>query len=361
MQLVLSMPFFNLSNANIQFAEKELTWRSYTTEETLSTTRQVEIIDGKKSAKAVLKENIKAFVVHISFIGSKITIHSARKARLALLLAEKVTMPTEYSDFAEIFLKKSANILPEQTGANEHAIELKKGKQPSYGPIYSLGLVEFKTFKTYIETNLANSFIRALKSLTGALILLVRKFNSSFCFCVNYQRFNNLTFKNWYPLPLIGKSLDWLCQAKQFIQLDLTSAYHRIRIKECDEYKTAFRTWYGYFKYQVMLFGVFNAPTSFQGYINKILAEKLDIFVIIYFDNIFIYTKDSGQAHVDGIWWFLKELRKNSFVANLKKCRFHKDKVRFLGHVVSAKGVKMKEERIDAVKNWPKLKSIYDI
>ena len=163
------------------------------------------------------------------------SIHPARKAQLALLLTEKVTMPTEYLDFADVFSEKSANVLPERTGANEHAIKLEKGKQPLYGPIYSLRPVELETLKTYIKTNLANGFIRASKSPAGAPILFVRKPNGSLCLCVDYQGLNNLTIKNRYPLPLIGESLDRLGRAKRFTQLDLTSAYHRMRIKEGDE------------------------------------------------------------------------------------------------------------------------------
>ena len=144
-------------------------------------------------------------------------------------------MPVEYLDFADIFLKKSANIVSKRTRVNEHAIKLEKGKQPSYKPIYSLEPVELETFKTYIETNLANSFIQALTSPAGAPILFVHKPNSSLYLCVNYQGLNNLTIKNWYPLPLIDKSLDWLGQAKQVTQLKLISAYYRMRIKEGDE------------------------------------------------------------------------------------------------------------------------------
>ena len=216
-------------------------------------------------------------------------------------MAEKVTVPIEYLDFADIFSKKLANVLPERTGANEDAIELEEGKQPPYKPIYSLGPVEFETLKTYIETNLANGFIRASKLLAGAPILFVCKLNNSLYLCVNYRGLNNLTIKNQYPLPLIAKSLDWLGQAKQFTQLDLTSAYHWMRIKEGDEWKMAFQTWYGQFKYQVMSFRLSNVPASFQGYINKILAEKLNIFVIIYLDNILIYTENAGQAYVNAI------------------------------------------------------------
>ena len=107
--------------------------------------------------------------------------------------------------------------------------------------------------------------------------------------------------KNRYPLPPIGELLDRLGRAKQFTQLDFTSAYHRIRICEGDEWKTAFRTQYGHFEYQVMPFGLTNALASFQVYINNMFTEKLDIFVIVYLDDILIYTKDDGNGHVAAI------------------------------------------------------------
>ena len=109
-----------------------------------------------------------------------------------------------------------------------------------------------------------------------------------------------------------------------------------MQIKEGDEWKTAFHIRYSHFKYQVMSFGLYNALASFQGFINKILAEKLKIFVIVYLDDILIYTKDLGQGHVEAVWWVLDVLRRHGLFANLKKCRFHKGKVCFLGYVVSA-------------------------
>ena len=132
-------------------------------------------------------------------------------------------------------------------------------------------------------------------------------------------------------------------------------------IWEGDEWKTALRTWYSHFEYQIMYFGFSNAPASFPRYVNKILAEKLDVFVIVYLDDILIYTEDAGQIHVQAVRWVLGELRKHGLFANLKKCRFHQEEVRFLGYVVSSQGIRMEEERIDAVKAWPKPKSIRDI
>ena len=150
-------------------------------------------------------------------------------------MATEVIVTTEYLDFAEIFLEMSANILLEQIGVNEHATKSEKGKQLLYRPIHSLEPVELKTFKTYIKINLANGFVRTLKSPSNTPILFICKPDGSFHLCVDYWGLNNPTIKNWYPLPLISKSLDWLGQAKCFTQLDLTSTYYYIKIKEGDK------------------------------------------------------------------------------------------------------------------------------
>ena len=110
-----------------------------------------------------------------------------------------------------------------------------------------------------------------------------------------------------------------------------------------------------------MPFGLTNVAGSFQGYVNKILAEKLDIFVIVYLDDILIYIKDPGKVHVEAIWWVLEVLSKYGLYANLKKCRFHQDEVRFLGFVISRDGIRMEEERIDTVEKWPKPQSVQGI
>ncbi len=125
--------------------------------------------------------------------------------------------------------------LPENTGINKHAIKLIKGKQSPYGPIYALSPVELETLKAYIKTHLKTRFIQPSKSPTGASILFDKKLDDHPCLCVNYQGLNNLIIKNWYLFPLISKALDQLGWAKQFIKLDLTSAYHRMRIWEGDK------------------------------------------------------------------------------------------------------------------------------
>ncbi len=144
-------------------------------------------------------------------------------------------MLSEYADFADIFLPKLAAKLLEYTRINDHAIELVDDWQPLYGPIYNLGPVELETLKVYIKNNLANGFIRPSKSPARASILFDKKPDGSLRLCVDYQGLNNLTIKNRYRLLLVGESLDWLGRARRFTQLDLTNAYHQMRIRKDDK------------------------------------------------------------------------------------------------------------------------------
>ena len=207
-EVVLGMPFLTLSNADVQFVEKELTWRSYTTAEALPTTKRVELIDKKEFAKAALDENSETFVVHVASLNLVPGIHPDREAQIASLLTEEVKIPDKYLDFTDIFLEEKELVLPERTELNEHAIDLEDGKQPLYRLIYSLDLVELETLKTYIETHLKTGFIRPSKSPAGAPILFDKKPDGSLYLCVDYRGLNNFTIKNRYPLPLIGESLN---------------------------------------------------------------------------------------------------------------------------------------------------------
>ena len=199
-----------------------------------------------------LDKNSETFVVHVASLSSTpLDVYPSRRPQISSLIAKKAPtkVPNKYLDFADVFSPDLASELPEHTGINDHAIELINSQQPPYGPIYSLGPVELEILKTYIETNLANGFIRLFKSPAGAPILFERKSDSFLQLCVNYQGLNNLMIKNWYLLPLIGELLGSLGRARRFIQLNLTNAYHRIRIRKGDEWKTAFKTWYGHFEY----------------------------------------------------------------------------------------------------------------
>ena len=188
---------------------------------------------GKKEfAAASLNPKHETYVVHVVAFNStplaSLNVHLFRRPQISGLIAEEAPtkVSAEYLDFADVFSLDLASKLPKHTGINNHAIELVKGQQPPYGPIYSLGPVELETLKAYIQTNLANGFIKPLKSPAGALILFDRKSDGFFRLCVYYRGLNNLTIKNWYLLSLIRELLDRLRRTKQFTQLNLTSAYH---------------------------------------------------------------------------------------------------------------------------------------
>ena len=169
------------------------------------------------------------------------SIYHSWHAQISLLDIKKVTILSEYTDYTDVFSPNSVAELLEHTGINNHSIDLIDDKQSPFDLIYSLRPMEFEKLKTYIETNLANGFIRSSKSPAGALILFIRKKNGSFRLCINYRGLNNLTIKNWYPLPLIDKFLNRLGYAKRFTQLNLTNAYHRMQIRKGDKWKMAFQ------------------------------------------------------------------------------------------------------------------------
>ena len=251
-EVILGMLFLKISNANVSFGEETLTWKTYTINKALPTTKQVQIINKKDFIIAALDADSKMFMVHVAIQKrEEMLVHSEKQAQVgALLFNEAPTeVSAEYSNYSNVFSAEYTAKLPENTGMNEHTIKLEEGKQPLFGPIYSLGPIELETLKIYIETNLANGFIQPSKSLAEAPILFDRKPDGSFCLCMDYWGLNNLIIKNRYPLLLIGESLDWLGQTKQFTQLDLTNAYHQMRICKGNKWKTAFRTRYGYFKY----------------------------------------------------------------------------------------------------------------
>ena len=175
------------------------------------------------------------FVVYMAALSMGSNVHPSQQAQIALLDIKEVTILTEYLDYINIFLPNSAVELLEDTGINNHFINLIDDKQTPYSLINSLGSVELETLNTYIETNLANGCIRPSTPPVGAPILFIRKKDGSFRLYIDYRGLNNLTNKNWYLLPLIGESLDRLSHAKRFTQRDLTNTYHQMQIREGDE------------------------------------------------------------------------------------------------------------------------------
>ncbi len=171
--------------------------------------------------------------------------------------------------------------------------------------------------RDYLTENLAKGFVQHSKSPAGAPILFVKKKDGSLRLCVDYRGLNKITKKNRYPLPLISGLLDRLCTGKIFTKLDLRGAYNLLRIRPGDEWKTAFRTSYGHFEYTVMPFGLTNAPAVFQHLMNDIFWEYMDEFVVVYLDDILIFSKDQ-ETHDKHVRLVLATLREHGYTPRWK-------------------------------------------
>jgi hypothetical protein len=268
-------------------------------------------------------------------------------------------IPDEYSEFADVFSEESADELPPLEG-RQHPIILEEGTIPPYSPIYNLSEAELEVLRDYLNTSEAKGWIRKSTSPAGAPILFVPKKDGGLRLCVDYRALNKLTIKNRYPLPLISETLDRLRDAQVFTSLDLRNAYHRVRIRPGDEWKTAFRTRYGHYEYQVMPFGLSNAPATFQAYINDALAGLVDVICVVYLDDILIYSSDPRQ-HISHVCQVLERLRQYNLFAKLSKCSFHTKTVEFLGYVISTTGVSMEKSRVAAIQEWPQPESVRDV
>jgi hypothetical protein len=231
---------------------------------------------------------------------------------------------------------------------------------PPFGPLYSLSEPELKELSKWIQENLSKGFIHGSQSPAGALILFVKKKDGSLRLCVDYRGLNRITIKNRYPLPLISETLDRLCGAKIFTKLDLRGAYNLLRIKRGDEWKTAFQTCYGHFECLVMPFSLTNAPASFQHLMNDIFRDILDVYVLIYLDDILIFSRDLTQ-HKEHVHEVLCCLTTNGLYAKAKKCEFSKHSTEFLGFIISAEGITMSPSKVDTILSWPEPQKVTDL
>ncbi|KAL4023731.1 hypothetical protein IC575_017494 [Cucumis melo] len=194
----------------------------------------------------------------------------------------------------------------------------------------------------------------------GAPVLFVKKKDGSMRLCIDYRELNKVTVKNRYPLPRIDDLFDQLQGATVFSKIDLRSGYHQLRIRDGDIPKTAFRSRYGHYEFVVMSFGLTNAPAVFMDLMNRVFKEFLDSFVIVFIDDILIYSKTEAE-HEEHLHQVLETLRANKLYAKFSKCEFWLRKVTFLGHVVSSEGVSVDPAKIEAVTNWTRPSTVSEI
>ena len=209
---------------------------------------------------------------------------------------------------------------------------------------------ELRELKTQLQELLEKGYIRPSISPWGAPVLFVKKKDGTLRLCIDYWQLNRVTIKNKYPLPRVDDLFDQLQGARVFSKIDLRSRYHQLRIANADVPKTAFRTCYGHYEFLVMPFGLTNAPAVFMALMNKVFQPYLDRFVIVFIDDILVYSRDE-EEHANHLRLVLQTLREKQLYAKFNKCEFWLDQVVFLGHIVSGEGIKVDSKKIEAILN----------
>jgi hypothetical protein len=268
-------------------------------------------------------------------------------------------IPPEYSDFKHLFEKEADEdaLPPHQPW--DHEIKIKEGAEPKKEPLRPMSAEKAEYVRKYVDEGLRKGHIRESESPAGYPLHIVPK-GDDYRVCVDYRGLNDITVKNSYPLPLIHELQDRLQGAQWFTAFDIPGAYNRIRIKDGHEWKTAFRTRFGLFEYLVMPFGLTNAPATFQAYINNVLRKYLDVFVVVYLDDILVYSK-TYDDHVQDVRKVLQALADAKMKIKPEKTEFHKTEVKFLGYIVSREGLKMDQKKIEAVTSWPKPNTVKEV
>ena len=242
----------------------------------------------------------------------------------------------------------------------EFTIDLIPGTEPISIPPYRMSLAELKEFKAQLEELLSKGFIRPSISQWGAPVLFVKKKYGSLQLCIDYRQLNRVTIRNQYPLPRIDELFDQLKGSRVYSKIDLRSGYHQLRVQKSDVPKTAFRTRYGHYEFLVMPFGLTNAPAAFIDLMNRVFSPYLDKFVIVFIDDMLVYS-GSLEEHSENLRIVLQTLRERQLHAKLSKCQFWLDRVAFLGHVISVKGVSVDPKKIEAVVNWKPPKNVLEV
>jgi hypothetical protein len=262
----------------------------------------------------------------------------------------KLKLPPEYYEFADVFKHKSEFTLPDRKPGIDHAINLKPGSEPPYKRGFAMNPTQLAAVKKHVDEGMAMDIMEPSNSSCASPVLLVKKPGGGIRVCVDYRALNALTVKDRYPIPLIKETLERLSKAKFYTKLDIVAAFNNLRIRQGDEWMTAFITRYGLYQYKVMPFGLCNGPATWQRYMNNTMREYLDDFVTVYLDDLLIYSASLNEHH-SHVRKVLLKLREVGLPVDIGKCEFHVQEVKYLGLIITPEGLKMDPVKVEAITN----------
>ncbi|XP_037424582.1 uncharacterized protein LOC119289334 [Triticum dicoccoides] len=242
----------------------------------------------------------------------------------------------------------------------DHQIPLLPGATSVNVKPYRYSPMQKTEIENQIVAMLQQGIMQCNSSLFASPVLLVKKKDGTWRFCVDYRHLNAITLKHKYPMPIVEELLDELVGAKWFTKLDLRSGYHQIRIVPGEEHKTAFKVHHGLYEFRVIPFGLTNAPASFQAAMNKLFAHLLRKYVLVFMDDILIFSA-TLEEHLQHLQEVFRILHENQFYVKMSKCSFAQQELEYLGHIISAEGVKTDPAKIQSVQKWPTLTNIKQV
>jgi hypothetical protein len=262
------------------------------------------------------------------------------------------------SEFSNVFPEELPGMPPERKV--EFAIEFILGTAPISKRAYRVSRPELVELKKQIDELSDKGYIRPSTSPWAAPVLFMEKKDGKKRMCIHYRSLNKVTIKNKYPLPRIEDLFDQLRGASVFSKIDLRSGYHQLRIRPSDIPKTAFITKYGLYEFTVMSFGLTNVPAYFMYLMNSVFMDYLDKSVVVFIDDILIYSKNE-QEHEKHLRKVFQRLRDCQLYAKLSKCEFWISEVMFLGHIINQEGLAIDPKKVIAILDWKAPKDVRGI